>query len=72
MDTLPDASQILRLMEQTGMPIRPEEIGESPQDVRDALVTARDTRNKYLTGSLLWDLGVLEEYAAWLAGMPQS
>ena len=68
MDTLPDAGKILRLMEQTGMPTRPGQIGESPQDVQDALMTARDTRNKYLTGSLLWDLGLLEEYAAWLAG----
>lgn len=67
MDTLPDADRILALMQSTGMPTRPEEIGESPQDVQDALLTARDTRNKYLTGSLLWDLGLLEDYAAWLA-----
>ncbi|MBP3650877.1 MAG: sn-glycerol-1-phosphate dehydrogenase [Clostridia bacterium] len=72
MDSLPDAQRIRQMMEHTGMPVHPEQIGESPQDVRDALVTARDTRDKYLTGSLLWDLGLLEEYAAWLAGISQS
>ena len=58
-------------MEATGMPTRPEQIGQSPQDVRDALLTARDTRDKYLTGSLLWDLGLLESFAHWLAGEEQ-
>ena len=67
MNLLPDARAILRLMEHTGMPTTPADIGESPQDVQDALLTARDTRDKYLTGSLLWDLGLLEEWARWLA-----
>ena len=71
METLPDAGQLLQLMEETGMPTRPEQIGQSPQDVQDALLTARDTRDKYLTGSLLWDLGLLEIFARWLAGEEQ-
>jgi len=71
-EALPQAENILRLMAETGMPVRPEQIGESPQDVRDALITARDTRDKYLTGSLLWDLGLLEDFAEWLAGVLEN
>ncbi len=67
MDTLPDADNIRALMQHTGMPTLPGEIGQSPQDVADALTTARNTRDKYLTGSLLWDLGLLETFAAQLA-----
>lgn len=63
MEALPDAASILSLMQQAGMPTRAQEIGQSAQDVADALVTARNTRDKYLTGSLLWDLGLLESYA---------
>lgn len=70
MDALPDPAAILALMQRTGMPTTPGDIGETAQDVADALITARNTRDKYLTGSLLWDLGLLNSYAAWLSGLP--
>ncbi len=61
-EELPATRDIVSLMEQVGMPIHPEEIGQSEQDVRDAFQCGRDTRDKYLTSSLLWDLGLLEGF----------
>ena len=55
--------QIEALMRHVGMPVLPSEIGENRQDVRDALLCSRDIRDKYLTSSLLWDLGLLATYA---------
>ena len=59
---LPDTAHIVALMEKTGMPIRPADIGESEQDVLDAFRCSRDIRDKYLTSSLLWDLGLLADW----------
>ena len=65
-EELPSALEIESLMREAGMPLRPEEIGIAPQDVRDALLHSRDIRDKYLTSSLLWDLGLLESFALML------
>jgi glycerol-1-phosphate dehydrogenase [NAD(P)+] len=62
-EELPDAGQIEALMRHVGMPVLPSEIGENRQDVCDALLCSRDIRDKYLTSSLLWDLGLLATYA---------
>ena len=43
------------------MPMTPEEIDFTAEDTHDALLGAREIRNKYLTSSLLWDLGMLYE-----------
>jgi len=41
------------------MPLVPEDIRVSQADTVDALLGAREIRDKYLTSSLLWDLGIL-------------
>ncbi len=61
-EELPDAAQVLALMKQTGMPMLPGEIGENDQDVRDAFLYSRSARKKYLTSTLLWDMGILEDF----------
>ena len=61
-EELPAAATIETLMRGVGMPTRPSEIGENDQDVQDAFLCSRDIRDKYLTSSLLWDLGLLEEF----------
>ena len=55
-------------MKKLGMPTKPEEIGVSRQDALDAFVCSRDIRNKFILSSMVWDLGYMEECAAWLAG----
>ena len=47
------------LMRDLGMPMVPADIGISAQDTQDAFIASRDIRDKYLTSSLLWDMGVL-------------
>ncbi|MDD3212909.1 MAG: iron-containing alcohol dehydrogenase, partial [Eubacteriales bacterium] len=61
-EELPDTQTILRLMRSLGMPVRPDEIGETRQDTLDAFHCSREIRDKYLTSSLLWDLGLLNDF----------
>ena len=66
-EELPSRAEIHRMMEALHMPLTPQDIGFSAQDTTDALLGARDIRNKYLTSSLLWDLGLLYDVApGWL------
>ncbi|HSK68387.1 MAG TPA: sn-glycerol-1-phosphate dehydrogenase [Candidatus Limnocylindria bacterium] len=60
-EELPTHRDTEALMLRMGMPTQPGDIGFSRQDTVDALVGARDIRDKYLTSSLLWDLGLLYE-----------
>lgn len=61
-EELPDTDGLIALMERVGMPTRPGEIGENKQDTYDAFHASRDIRDKYLTSSLLWDLGLLNDF----------
>ena len=62
-EELPDKNWLLGKMEATGMPMTPAQIGINGQDTRDAFLSARDIRDKYLSCSLLWDLGEIEDFA---------
>ena len=68
MEELPDYAEMAEYMKKLGMPTKPEEIGVSRQDALDAFVCSRDIRNKFILSSMVWDLGYMEECAAWLAG----
>ena len=65
-EELPDYDTLYALMEKTGMPMKPSEIDISVDDVVDAFIGSRDIRDKYLSCSLLWDLGLTDEFAALL------
>lgn len=60
-EELPKTQEIERLMRGLGMAMEPEDIGISRQDTVDAFRASRDTRKKYLTSSMLWDMGELYE-----------
>jgi len=62
-EELPSRESIWQLMKSCGMPMTPADLKLSYQDTVDALLGSRDIRDKYLTSSLLWDLGLLEETA---------
>jgi len=61
-EELPSHDSIRALMARLNMPMKPADIGIPPAGVRDAFVGARDIRDKYLSCSMLWDLGLLEEF----------
>ncbi len=65
-EELPDSAWVESVMAETGMPLHPADIGLTPADVSDAFVCARDIRDKYLSCTLLWDLGYMDEIARWL------
>ena len=62
-EELPPREQIYALMKKCGMPLVPADLHLSRQDTLDALEGSREIRDKYLTSSLLWDLGLLQETA---------
>ena len=58
-EELPETEKIIALMREVEAPMVPADIGISNQDTNDAFHYARNTRNKYLTSSMLWDLDEL-------------
>ena len=62
-EELPDAEELLRKMKLIGEPMKPSDLGISLQDTVDAFIGSREIRNKYLTSSMLWDIGEMEDYA---------
>ncbi|MBQ2990871.1 MAG: sn-glycerol-1-phosphate dehydrogenase [Clostridia bacterium] len=58
-EELPQTKEIEELMRSLGMAMEPEDIGFDRQDTVDAFRASRDIRNKYLTSSMLWDMGEL-------------
>lgn len=68
-EELPSRASIHELMSRLSMPTTPADLHLTPDDVRDALLGSRDIRDKYLTSSLLWDLGLLEETAERVAAL---
>ncbi|MBR5226104.1 MAG: sn-glycerol-1-phosphate dehydrogenase [Clostridia bacterium] len=61
-EELPKTEEIEALMKSLGMAMEPEDIGINRQDTVDAFRASRDTRKKYLTSSMLWDMGELYEF----------
>ena len=60
-EELPETEKLVALMREVEAPMVPADIGINNQDTNDAFHYARNTRNKYLTSSMLWDLGLLYE-----------
>ena len=60
-EELPPSGVVEGLMRELGMPVTPGDIGVKPDDVLAAFVGSRDIRDKYLSSSLIWDLGLLYE-----------
>lgn len=65
-EELPDYGALYGVMRAAGLPLTPADIGIPARDVVDAFLGSRDIRDKYLTSSLLWDLGLTDAYAAFL------
>ena len=65
-EELPDYDALYQTMAKTGMPMRPSEINVPMDDVVDAFIGARDIRDKYLSCSFLWDIGLTDEFAEYL------
>lgn len=62
-EELPSTQDLRALMESLGMACTPKALGISLEDTKKALVGSREIRDKYLTSSMLWDLGLLHAFA---------
>ena len=58
-EELPETEQIAAMMRDLGMPMMPADIDISQEDTENAFIGSRDIRDKYLSSSMLWDLGLL-------------
>ena len=65
-EELPEYEALFNMMKATGMPVEPREIEVSDDDVVAAYLGARDIRDKYLSCSFLWDMGLEMEAAEYL------
>lgn len=69
LEKAPDPEELEAVLRRSGMPTRASEIGLGADDVADAFVCSRDTRDKYLTSSLIWDIGYMDEFEAFVKGL---
>ncbi len=68
-EELPDYDVLYAAMKATGMPVEPSDLDNiSTDDVITAYLGARDIRDKYLSCSFLWDMGLEHEAADYLRG----
>ena len=58
-EELPETEKIAALMKDLGMPMVPADIDISDEDTDKAFIGSRDIRDKYLSCTMLWDLGLL-------------
>lgn len=61
-EELPAASALLAKMKALGLPHCPKDLGISLEDTKKAFRGSRVIRDKYLTSTLIWDLGLTEEF----------
>ncbi len=60
-EELPPTQTIYELMQCLHMPMVPEDINVTKEDAEKAFIGSREIRDKYLTSSMLWDMGLLYE-----------
>lgn len=52
-----------KLLASLGAPINPAQIGVSSELVEDAVILAKEVRDRFTLLQVLWDTGLLDEYA---------
>lgn len=67
-ESLPSSETVASLLRELGGPTEPAEIGVEPELVEEAILLAKELRDRYTILQLLWDLGLLEEFAAEFSG----
>ena len=60
---LPSSVDLRTFFESIGHPVSGQEFGLTETELREAFLMAKDIRDKYVIGRMLWDFGILEEFA---------
>lgn len=63
MEKLPGAEEVVSLLKEVHAPVYPNQIGVSNEEVHDAVIAAKELRNRYGLLQMLYDFGLLESYA---------
>ena len=67
-ESLPASQKVAEMLRALGGAVTPSDAGIEPQLVREAVLCAKELRNRYTILQLLWDLGLLEDFAAEISG----
>ncbi len=62
-EELPSAEFVESLMKKLGLPTDVREIGIDPTNLGEVFRATKDIRDKYVLSRLLWDLGIIDEFA---------
>ncbi len=60
---LPSSEELRTFFESIGHPVSGKAFGVTEGELREAFLMAKDIRDKYVIGRMLWDFGVLEDFA---------
>jgi glycerol dehydrogenase-like iron-containing ADH family enzyme len=60
---LPASAELREFFVSIGHPVSGKEFGLTENELREAFLMAKDIRDKYVIGRMLWDFGILEEFA---------
>lgn len=72
MKKLPAADEVAALLHTIHAPFKPEQIGVSDIEVRNAVTAAKELRNRYGLLQLLYDFGLIETYAEKAAALSKE
>ena len=62
-ESLPKLEDMEKLMSSLNAPINPKQIGVSSKLVEDAIILAKEVRDRFTILQVLWDLNLLNDYA---------
>lgn len=63
-DIIPPSEELKTMLNKVGAPITPDQVGVDSATVSDSIQIAKELRARYTILQLLWDLGLLEEFAS--------
>ncbi len=61
-EELPSTQEILSKMKALNMPHSPMDLGIGLDETKKAFIGSRVIRDKYLTSTLIWDLGLTRQF----------
>ena len=62
-EELPSYDTVVDMLQKLGAKTKPKEIGVDMATAKETFVSTKDIRDKYIGSRLLWDLGILDEFA---------
>jgi len=60
---MPSAKEIESILKKVGAPYNPKQVGVDEKDLVNAVLMAKEIRTRYTILNLLWDIGVLDDFA---------